>query len=147
MGYACGTCRMGSDPSSSVVDLQGRCHGVGNLTIAPSTPDKPQAPGMLLNHYATGKRIWLGNLNQLHAQHYDRNIGVLAFKAPLPEIPIERQRILSPKGDLTEAAANVFAYLRELDKLDIDLIIAEPIPNEGIGRAVNDRLYRASGGM
>jgi len=120
---------------------------VGAITIAPGTPDKPQAPGMLLNHYATGKRIWLGNLNQLHAQHFDRTIGVLAFKAPLPEIPLERQRILSPKGDLTEAAANVFAYLRELDKLDIDLIIAEPVPNEGIGRAVNDRLHRASGGM
>lgn len=120
---------------------------VGNLIIAPGTPDKPQAPGMLLNHYATGKRIWLGNLSQLHAQHYNRNIGVLAFKKPLAEIPIERQRILSHKGDLTEAAANVFAYLRELDKLDIDLIIAEPVPNEGIGRAVNDRLHRASGGM
>ncbi|MCT0200837.1 GMC family oxidoreductase [Synechococcus sp. CS-1325] len=45
MGYACGTCRMGSDPSSSVVDLQGRCHGIGNLTIADASVF-PSCPGL-----------------------------------------------------------------------------------------------------
>ncbi len=107
--------------------------------------DKPLAPGMLLNHYAPGKRVLLGNLSLLYGQHFQERVGVLAFKEPLPEIPLEQQRILSPKGDLAEAAANVFAYLRELDKLDVDLIIAEPVPDTGIGRAVNDRLKRASG--
>jgi L-threonylcarbamoyladenylate synthase len=120
---------------------------VGSIIVNTKAPDKPLAPGMMLNHYAPAKRVWLGNLKQLQGQHYRQNIGVLAFMEPLPEVPLENQRILSPKGDLAEAAANVFAYLRELDKLEIDLIIAEPVPNEGIGRAVNDRLLRASGEM
>lgn len=118
---------------------------VGELTITTDADQKPLAPGMLLNHYAPAKRVLLGNLSQLHAQHFNSNIGVLAFKELLPEVPETQQRVLSHKADLAEAAANVFAYLRELDKMDIDLIIAEPVPNTGIGRAINDRLRRASG--
>jgi L-threonylcarbamoyladenylate synthase len=117
---------------------------VGHIAHAPDAHNQPLAPGMLLNHYAPSKRVLLGNLNLLYGQHYHERVGVLAFKEPLPEVPLAQQRILSPKGDLAEAAANVFAYLRELDKLDIDLIIAEHVPHNGIGRAVNDRLQRAS---
>jgi L-threonylcarbamoyladenylate synthase len=53
-------------------------------------------------------------------------------------------RTLSVKGDLAEAAANLFSVLRELDQSDADLIIAEMFPQEGLGIAINDRLSRAS---
>jgi choline dehydrogenase-like flavoprotein len=45
MGFACGTCRMGADPASTVVDLEGRCHGIGNLTIADASVF-PSCPGL-----------------------------------------------------------------------------------------------------
>ncbi|CAN5187198.1 L-threonylcarbamoyladenylate synthase [soil metagenome] len=118
---------------------------VGQIIVNTDAHDKPLAPGMMLNHYAPRKTVLLGNLRQLQAEHFNAKLGVLAFMNPLPEVPEDQQRILSPSGDLAEAAANVFAYLRELDKLELDFIITELVPNEGIGRAVNDRLSRASG--
>jgi len=55
-------------------------------------------------------------------------------------------RYLSERSDLCEAAANFFGMLRELDAQDLDLIVAERVPEEGIGAAINDRLERASTG-
>lgn len=52
--------------------------------------------------------------------------------------------MLSEDGDLAMAARNLFAVLRELDHSDCDVIVAEEFPNEGLGRAINDRLRRAS---
>jgi L-threonylcarbamoyladenylate synthase len=52
---------------------------------------------------------------------------------------------LSELQDLREAAANLFHDLRELDALDLDLIVAERVPDQGLGTAINDRLQRASG--
>jgi L-threonylcarbamoyladenylate synthase len=51
---------------------------------------------------------------------------------------------LSVFGDITEAASNLFQVMRYLDQQPIDLIIAEKMPNEGLGRAINDRLLRAA---
>jgi L-threonylcarbamoyladenylate synthase len=53
-------------------------------------------------------------------------------------------RNLSEKQDLREAAANLFRFLRELDELDVDLIVAERVPDQGLGAAILDRLQRAS---
>ncbi len=53
-------------------------------------------------------------------------------------------RQLSSHQDLREAAANLFRYLRELDQLNLDLIVAEKLPDEGLGAAINDRLRRAA---
>jgi L-threonylcarbamoyladenylate synthase len=68
-------------------------------------------------------------------------VAILSFK---DDYKTAHQVILSPTGDLTEAAKNLFDALRRLDKMPVDLIIAELVPEEGIGRAVNDRLRRAS---
>jgi L-threonylcarbamoyladenylate synthase len=51
---------------------------------------------------------------------------------------------LSPAANLSEAAANLFEALRSFDEKNIDIIIAETFPDEGLGRAINDRLRRAS---
>ena len=55
-------------------------------------------------------------------------------------------RSLPPIGDLRQAARHLFAVLRELDSSDCDVILAEEFPNEGLGRAINDRLRRAAAG-
>ena len=60
------------------------------------------------------------------------------------EYHAHRCEMLSEDGDLAMAARNLFAVLRELDHSDCDVIVAEEFPNEGLGRAINDRLRRAS---
>lgn len=105
----------------------------------------PKAPGQLKSHYAPSKPFLLGNLKMLLSNHSDKKIGVLAFG----NIAIEPGnkclvKNLSPTGNYKEAAIHLFSYLRELDELDIELIIAEPLPEIDLGRAINDRLKRAA---
>ena len=75
----------------------------------------------------------------------DKKIGLLAFQGPTTSFPFRQIEVLSKKGDMKEAAANLFAAIRRLDSLNLDLIIAEALPEVGLGRAIMDRLRRASG--
>jgi L-threonylcarbamoyladenylate synthase len=68
---------------------------------------------------------------------------LLSWKSDVASSFVEGRR-LSQRRDLTEAAANFFRYLRELDNLGLDLIVAEELPEEGLGTAINDRLRRAA---
>ncbi|MBI3865498.1 MAG: hypothetical protein HY290_26795, partial [Planctomycetia bacterium] len=72
--------------------------------------------------------------------------GLLAFRAAPAAGDFARIEVLSPTGDLREAAANFFAALRRLDAAGLDLIVAEVFPDVGLGRALNDRLRRAAHG-
>ncbi len=58
--------------------------------------------------------------------------------------PIPATVSLSETGDMTEATANLYAFMHDLDTPDYDLILVDPIPNTGVGMALNDRLKRAS---
>ena len=122
----------------SVEDLQ---HFTSNIHIQQHSSSSPAAPGMLTSHYAPRKPVYVGNIRELMHDFVSQKIGVLSFKE---DYKIEAQRILSKNGSFTEAAANLFAFLRELDQLDIDVILAEFLPNENLGRAINDKLKRAS---
>lgn len=104
----------------------------------------PQAPGMLSSHYSPRKKLIYGNVNHHLGSLDPDRVGFLWFDMGKEELPSERQRILSESSDLAEAASNLFRYLRELDTLDIDVILAEALPDEGLGKAINDRLMRAS---
>ncbi|WP_019990707.1 L-threonylcarbamoyladenylate synthase [Rudanella lutea] len=116
---------------------------VGPLTVRDHSTSNPQAPGMLSSHYAPRKPVFLLNPDELPAD-VDEQTGALVFTQPLPGIPLENQRILAPGGTVTEAARNLFAYLRALDQLPLTRIYAQRLPAEGLGRAVNDRLKRAA---
>ncbi|MBK8948844.1 MAG: hypothetical protein IPM68_08285, partial [Flavobacteriales bacterium] len=72
-----------------------------------------------------------------------RSVGVISFQR---EYLAHRCEVLSESGDLAEAARHLFAVLRELDGSDCAVIVAEEFPEEGLGRAINDRLRRAAGG-
>ncbi|MDP5075909.1 MAG: L-threonylcarbamoyladenylate synthase [Flavobacteriales bacterium] len=122
----------------SVEDLQ---RFSSNIHIQQHSSSSPAAPGMLTSHYAPGKPVYIGNIRELMHSFASQKIGVLSFKE---DYQIEAQRILSKSGSFTEAASNLFAFLRELDQLDIDVILAEFLPNENLGRAINDKLRRAS---
>ncbi len=95
------------------------------------------APGQLKRHYAPKTPL------RLEARDVAPEEALLAFGSP--ELPGARViRNLSPKGDLEEAAAHLFAMMRELDATGSAAIAAMPIPNEGMGEAINDRLRRAA---
>jgi L-threonylcarbamoyladenylate synthase len=101
----------------------------------------PAAPGMLESHYAPRKPVQVGEVCELLPQLQGKRIGVIAFQM---EYPVHRCIRLSPSGDLNEAARTLFSVLRELDSSDCDVILAERFPEEGLGRAINDRLRRAA---
>lgn len=104
----------------------------------------PISPGQLASHYAPSKKVYLGNVHELARKFSGRKIGSISLNTLLPDIPEEQQIRLSESGSLEEAAQHIFAALRRLDALSFDLIIAELMPDEGLGRAINDRLRRAA---
>ncbi len=117
---------------------------IGRVEVSP-TEDKPSAPGMLPRHYAPRTPIVL-DWNEKNIEfHKNKNVGLLAFREKEKHLKFSHVEVLSKKGDMREAAANLFTAIRRLDALNLDLIVAEPIPEIGLGRAIMDRLRRASG--
>ena len=102
------------------------------------------APGMLASHYAPRLPVVIGDLADLLNHHSAERVGLLTYRDTYPQVIAQHQVALSPTGDLGEAAQRVFAALRYLEKLPITHILAEAVPDRGIGRAINDRLRRAA---
>ncbi|SLN63006.1 Threonylcarbamoyl-AMP synthase [Pseudoruegeria aquimaris] len=103
------------------------------LLIGGSSPDAPSSPGQLASHYAPGAPV------RLNATDKREGEVLLGFgEAPGAEAN------LSPAGDLLEAAANLFDMLHALDRAEATAIAVSPIPETGLGRAINDRLRRAA---
>src|SRR5471032_2753105 len=106
-----------------------------SLAMAPLADDAPLAPGMLSSHYAPKVRL------RLDAEAAGPDEALLAF-GPAPAASVTLN--LSPRGDLIEAAANLFSHLRALDASGAQRIAVMKVPHEGLGEAINDRLARAS---
>jgi L-threonylcarbamoyladenylate synthase len=101
---------------------------------------QPPAPGMLASHYAPRTRV------RLNADRVEEGETLLAFGPDTISGTAAAVMNLSPHGDLAEAAANLFGYLRALDARDARAIAVMPIPHHGLGEAINDRLRRAAMG-
>jgi L-threonylcarbamoyladenylate synthase len=99
--------------------------------------DEKHSPGQLARHYAPRAKL------RLNAERPSPGEALLAFGRNMPDHD-GPSRNLSPSNDLTEAAANLFAFLRELDASGAGTIAVMPIPHEGLGEAINDRLSRAA---
>ncbi len=113
------------------------------IRISKKITENPDTPGQLKSHYATHTPLHLGKAEEMIRRFEDQRIILINFRSYHPDLPKEQQFILSPGGSIEEAAKNLFRILREVDKLGADVILAEPLPNEGLGRAINDRLERA----
>ncbi|HBA41463.1 MAG TPA: threonylcarbamoyl-AMP synthase [Alphaproteobacteria bacterium] len=101
-------------------------------------PDAPRSPGQLASHYAPHLPVRLG------ARTARADEAALGFGTAVPEGAAETLN-LSPSGDLKQAAANLFAMLRALDRPgDFSAIAIAPVPETGLGAAINDRLRRAA---
>ena len=113
------------------------------------------APGQLPSHYTPTTPLRLIDKAEAFPSQKNQRVGLLAWSGAFPS-PTSPQletscseafaavRNLSDCGDLREAASNLFRYLRELDALGLDLIVAERVPSRGLGAAIMDRLERAS---
>lgn len=102
---------------------------------------QPHTPGQLKSHYAPTTPLYVGNVEENIAQFNASTMAVISLQK-LYNHP-GKSYILSPTGNLAEAAARLFNVLREIDHSDATVILAEVFPDEGIGKAINDRLQRA----
>jgi L-threonylcarbamoyladenylate synthase len=116
----------------------------GSIELWLNQSSNPRAPGQLKSHYAPKKRVIVGDIPQLLQKFNDKKIAVILFSKSLELKSNIQLWTLSKKGDLAEAAVNLFKALREADQSDADIIIAEVFPEKGLGRAINDRLRRAA---
>ncbi len=112
--------------------------------------DDVKSPGQLLKHYAPNIPVRL-NAIDLEEGEALLSFGGIKFMGvkngvPAADLPVDKIRHLSKEGDLYEAAANLFSYLRDLDKSENKAIAVMNIPNVGVGVAINDRLKRAAQG-
>lgn len=114
----------------------------GEVTNAAATP-RPEAPGQLPIHYAPQTPLILVEEAGSFVQSTQKRCGLLSWKSSAPAGFAEVRR-LSEKQDPTEAAVNFFRCLRELDNLGLDLIVAETLPEKGLGAAIMERLHRAA---
>lgn len=119
----------------------------GKVELRINQSSNPQSPGQLKSHYAPKHPLFLGDIASALGAHPDKKIGVLSFTKKYTHPAIAQQVQLSTAGDVNEAARFLFAGLRYLDSSEIDLILAEKLPEVGLGRAVNDRLERAAAGV
>lgn len=117
----------------------------GTVKTRNESSSKPIAPGMLKKHYSPKTPfIFTKDPHRMIEMNHGKRIGLLLFQCKIVGYPIDAQHILSPSGDMREAAKNVYAAMHQLDGLNLDVIIAEHLPNNGIGQSINDRLERAS---
>ena len=119
-------------------------HATGLVVTLALSHASPTAPGQLKSHYATQKSFLMGNVENIISDQKNKKVGVISFKQSYLSFHPQVEIILSPNGNLEEAAARLFSAMREMDAADIDIIVAERFPDEGIGRAINDRLERAA---
>jgi L-threonylcarbamoyladenylate synthase len=120
--------RAGGVTAEEIEALTGR-----PLAVAGSDDTAPASPGMLTSHYAPARPL---RMNAAEARPGEALLGF----GPAPDATAN----LSPAGDLTQAAANLFALLRQLDTPPWTGIAVMPVPETGLGRAINDRLRRAA---
>jgi L-threonylcarbamoyladenylate synthase len=121
--------RPGALARESIEDISG--------PLAEPVKGEVRAPGMLTSHYAPRARLRL-DVHEVRAGE-----ALLAFG---PDVPSSLEQIcnLSPRGDINEAAANLFAMLRQLDQPGVAAIAVMRVPDKGLGEAINDRLRRAA---
>jgi L-threonylcarbamoyladenylate synthase len=127
--------RLGGTSIEAIVSV------VGPVLEQISASSNPAAPGQLDVHYSPKCRVIL---SEVPLETDSRDIAYLRYHKTLPNIAAERQLILSPHQNAEEAAINLFAMLRKLDGQGFRCIVAELLPEVGLGRAINDRLRRAA---
>lgn len=131
--------RPGGVPRTAIEQMLGQPVGDASPEAGADEGEAPLAPGQLASHYAPRSQL------RLDAASVAPGEALLAFgpRPPAGATPV-RTLNLSPGADLIEAAANLFSHLRALDAAGASSIAVMPVPHDGLGEAINDRLARAA---
>ncbi|MCC6600635.1 MAG: threonylcarbamoyl-AMP synthase [Crocinitomicaceae bacterium] len=132
----CTVLRLGGIPVEAIEEVIGK-----KTMVSLHSTSNPSAPGMLSGHYAPRKRLVIGDPEELLIKYSGQKAGILSYYRSYPTPYIE---VLSPEKNLSTAAKNLYHSMRRLDSSECEIIFAEWVPDEGLGRAINDRLRRAS---
>lgn len=116
---------------------------VGKVAVKTNQSSNPKAPGMLKSHYAPAKPLYIVDIANFLKTTKCKKTGVISFTTHY-DVEAQYLKVLSPAGNLKEAARRLFAAIRELDATDAELIVAEALPETLLGKAINDRLQRAA---
>jgi L-threonylcarbamoyladenylate synthase len=125
----------------------------GALTIKDKEGISPESPGQLPFHYSPEIPLYIINKSSMSDKNFlnslkNKKAGLLLFKESNSEIesilPSYSKKILSESGNMAEAAANLFKFLHDFEKEEVDLILTEPVEPSGLGLAIMDRLKRAA---
>jgi L-threonylcarbamoyladenylate synthase len=104
----------------------------------------PVAPGQLKSHYSPKKKMVLGETESLLEKYSGKKVALICFGKTLKKRDNVIIFNLSEKGSMREAASKLFRHMRAADESNADLVVAGLMPEEGLGRAINDRLKRAA---
>jgi L-threonylcarbamoyladenylate synthase len=116
----------------------------GPVSLYELESDDIRSPGQLQKHYSPHTPLELcTDIPARLAQLSDQRVGLILWTTK-SSIPHQPQIVLSPKGDINEAAHHLFAALHQMDQSKLDIILAETVPPKGVGRAINDRLRKAA---
>lgn len=134
--------RLGGVPMEEITPI------TGPLATPDGKDKRILAPGMLERHYAPATTMRLLDAGDDESAAIGTpppaRIGWIGLQPPRDTRRYTLVEALSPTGNLREAAANLFAAMHRLDEASLDLIVARRVPDEGLGRAINDRLRRAA---
>jgi L-threonylcarbamoyladenylate synthase len=117
--------------------------GFGAVELGPAG-NSVEAPGQFQSHYAPRTPLRLVPRAAFGVQDSTIKVGLLAFTPIAAADRFVATEVLSPTGDLREAAATLFAKMRRLDEAGLELIVAEPVPEHGLGVAIMERLRKAA---
>ncbi len=117
---------------------------VGKLIHKINSSSNPKAPGQLKNHYAPNKPLVIGDLPSLLNDHKGKKLAVITFGNERLNSSDLIVYNLSEKEDLKEAAISLFKCLRLADESEAEIVLCSKVPDEGLGKAINDRLRRAA---
>jgi L-threonylcarbamoyladenylate synthase len=118
---------------------------VGEVAINNHSESQPKAPGMISKHYSPKTRLILSKNVMEDVEKYNKmRIGVISLYQEMNHSSVISTEILSPTKNLYEAASKLYAAMHRLDKLNLEIIIAEVLPNNSVGQSINDRLQRAA---
>ncbi len=116
---------------------------IGKVEIHVNMSAHPAAPGMLKSHYSPGRKMIVGNIENNLGLLDPEATGIISFNKKY-DVPVKNSAILSKSKNLNEAARNIFPALRQMDQPQIRIVLSEYLPEEGLGKAINDRLRRAA---
>lgn len=118
---------------------------IGEVTLKNNKEQAPNAPGMLEKHYAPRTKTYLiEDVAAFIKQHLDKKIGLLLHSSNHDNYKVAKIIYLSKTGNLKEAGSRLYSALHEMDLQNLDIIVAQRLPDHDLGKSINDRLKRAT---